>query len=67
MLSKDYLCAVVKEPDAPNGKLNPQWVEWLMGYPTDHTELRPLETASSPHPEILGWAVWWRFFRKNVK
>lgn len=48
MLSKDYLCAVVKEPDAPSGKLNPQWVEWLMGYPTDHTELRPLETASSP-------------------
>lgn len=48
MLSKDYLCAVVKEPDAPNGKLNPQWVEWLMGYPIGHTELNPSETASSP-------------------
>ena len=48
MLSKDYLCAVVKDEAAPNGKLNPQWVEWLMGYPTDHTELRPSETALSP-------------------
>lgn len=28
-----------------NGQLNPQWVEWLMGWPTGWTELKPLETA----------------------
>jgi len=26
------------------GKLNPVWVEWLMGYPIDHTELNALVT-----------------------
>ena len=26
------------------GLLNPQWVEWLMGYPTGWTALEPLET-----------------------
>lgn len=26
------------------GKLNPQWVEWLMGYPIGWTELKDLET-----------------------
>jgi hypothetical protein len=27
------------------GQLNPQWVEWLMGWPIGHTALEPLETA----------------------
>lgn len=39
MLSKDYLCAVVKEPEKPSGKLNPTWVEWLQGYQTGWTEV----------------------------
>ena len=26
------------------GQLNPTWVEWLMGFPTGHTDLRPSET-----------------------
>jgi hypothetical protein len=26
------------------GKLNPQWVEWLMGWPMGWTGLQPLET-----------------------
>ena len=26
------------------GKLNPQWVEWLMGWPIGWTDLKPLET-----------------------
>ena len=26
------------------GRLNPQWVEWLMGYPINHTALKPSET-----------------------
>lgn len=27
------------------GRLNPQWVEWLMGWPIGWTDLRPLETG----------------------
>lgn len=27
-----------------NGRLNPQWVEWLMGWPIGHTGLQHLET-----------------------
>ena len=30
------------------GRLNPEWVEWLMGYPINHTALKPLETPLSP-------------------
>jgi hypothetical protein len=30
-----------------NGKLNPTWVEWLMGYPLEWTALRPSETPLS--------------------
>ena len=26
------------------GQLNPMWVEWLMGWPLGHTDLKPLET-----------------------
>lgn len=28
-----------------HGQLNPQWVEWLMGWPTGWTALKPLEMA----------------------
>ena len=28
-----------------SGKLNPTWVEWLMGYPTGWTDLKHLETV----------------------
>jgi hypothetical protein len=27
------------------GQLNPNWVEWLMGWPIGHTDLKPLATA----------------------
>jgi hypothetical protein len=30
------------------GKLNPTWVEWLMGFPTGWTDLEDSETRSSP-------------------
>lgn len=30
-----------------SGSLNPQWVEWLMGYPSGWTDLKPSETPSS--------------------
>ncbi len=47
MLKKDYLCAVVKSPDMPLGMLNPQWLEWFMGYPIGHTELKHSAIPSS--------------------
>lgn len=28
------------------GRMNPEWIEWLMGYPTGWTELKPSETQS---------------------
>jgi hypothetical protein len=38
------------------GKLNPTWTEWLMGWPLEWTDLKPLETdkslcAPQPHGE----------------
>jgi len=30
------------------GKLNPMWVEWLMGWPLGWTDLKPLEMDKSP-------------------
>jgi hypothetical protein len=39
MQEKKYLCAAVKDPEQPLGMLNPQWVEWLMGYPLGWTSL----------------------------
>jgi DNA (cytosine-5)-methyltransferase 1 len=31
-------------PNVVGGKLNPTWVEWLMGWPLGWTDLKPLET-----------------------
>jgi len=37
------------------GKLNPTWVEWLMGWPLGWTDLKPLETDKSHFaPQQLG-------------
>ena len=36
----------VEQPQA-TGKLNPQWVAWLMGYPTEYLNSVPWETRSS--------------------
>lgn len=43
-LEHGHLTAVVKEEGG--GQLNPDWVEWLMGFPTGWTELSALETLS---------------------
>ena len=40
MDNRSYLCAKVKDPQQPSGKLNPVWTEWLMGYPKGWTELK---------------------------
>ena len=38
-----------------SGQLNPTWVEWLMGWPLEWTDLKPLEMDKSPFvPQQLG-------------
>jgi hypothetical protein len=43
---KSNLGEVVMSLEKPNigGRLNPTWVEWLMGWPLGWTDLKPLET-----------------------
>lgn len=36
-----------------DGRLNPNWVEWLMGWPIGHTDLKPLETD-----KLAEWYRW---------
>jgi len=46
---KSNLGEVVMSMETPsNGRLNPQWVEWLMGWPIGWTDLKPLVTDKSP-------------------
>ncbi len=33
-----------RDPSVVGGQLNPDWVEWLMGWPIGWTDLKPLET-----------------------
>ena len=39
MLGRRYLCAKAQEAENTSGKLNPRFVEWLMGFPQGWTEL----------------------------
>jgi hypothetical protein len=43
----DQLPNAVKMAGHKNGKLNPTWVEWLMGYRIGWTDLKPSEMPSS--------------------
>jgi hypothetical protein len=43
-LNRDYLDATVQEMEGVTGQLNPEWVEWLMGYPIGWTDLKDSET-----------------------
>ena len=45
-LKKGYLDATVQEVGQTTGHLNPQWVAWLMGYPTEYLSSVPWETQS---------------------
>ena len=46
---KSNLGEVVMSMETPsNGRLNPQWVAWLMGWPVGWTSLKPLEMDKSP-------------------
>ena len=57
MLDKGYLCADVQEVGNETGQLNPDWVEWLMGWPRGWTSLEKLTDivwpswANDPHPD----------------
>jgi hypothetical protein len=42
------VCEVEAASGRKRGRLNPEWVEWLMGYPRNWTALAPSETPSSP-------------------
>lgn len=37
--------AMLRNGEAPGGALNPTWVEWLMGWPLEWTDLKQLETV----------------------
>jgi len=39
--------AIGRDLKQKHGYLNPQWVEWLMGWPIGHTDLKPLGTDKS--------------------
>ena len=41
-LDRKYLDATVQEAEQRTGKLNPDWVDWLMGVPTGFTAYEPL-------------------------
>jgi hypothetical protein len=43
------------EAQEPNGRLNPDWVEWLMGFPIGFTASKDWETRKSrSKPQSLG-------------
>jgi DNA (cytosine-5)-methyltransferase 1 len=43
----DRLDYAIEQGQIANGRLNPTWVEWLMGFPLGWTDLGPSETRSS--------------------
>jgi len=48
LLNKNTTKEEARQMGAGNGgKLNPTWVEWLMGWPPGWTDLKPLETDKS--------------------
>lgn len=44
------------------GQLNPKWVEWLMGWPDEWTDLKPLEMAKF----LSQWLEPFRFYLKEL-
>ena len=48
LLNKNTTKEEARQMGAGNGgKLNPTWVEWLMGWPLGWTDLKPLVTDKS--------------------
>ena len=46
--SEPLITVAAEAEGRTDGRLNPHWVEWMMGYPDGWTELKPSETPSSP-------------------
>lgn len=46
--SDPLITQVAKMEGATDGALNPEWVEWLQGFPIGWTDLKPLETHKCP-------------------
>lgn len=42
---------VIKSNESQPGQLNPNWVEWLMGWPIGWTDCEPVETELSPNKQ----------------
>lgn len=51
--SEPLICQVAETEQVTSGRLNPTWVEWLMGWPMGWTDLKPLETA-----KFQQWLRW---------
>ena len=47
-LQRRYLDAHIKEINQSDGNLNPDWLDWFMGYPPMYTDLQPWEMQSCP-------------------
>ena len=53
--SEPLITQVAESERRTDGRLNPMWVEWLMGWPLGWTDLKPLETdKSQPAQPPLG-------------
>ena len=67
MIKKSYLCTKVKEKSLPSGKLNPDWVCWLMGWPIGWADKEPL-----PKEAVKDWrkktlaGLWWQEEPKGI-
>jgi hypothetical protein len=54
LLNKNTTVEEARQMGAGNGgKLNPTWVEWLMGWPLEWTNLKQLEMVKSPSKSRL--------------
>lgn len=52
-----FLFPSVRDPHKTPGRLNPMWVEWLMGFPTEWTALSP---------SVMQWYLYKRRRRLNI-
>ena len=62
----DLVCQVTRMEEAQGniqpysgGRLNPEWVEWLMGWPIGWTSLNPIDPENVKKWEAAGPENWW--------
>jgi DNA (cytosine-5)-methyltransferase 1 len=57
----DLLPRQVYQSGETNGSLNPDWVEWLMGFPIGWTSLKPMSQKAMQDWECrVSNGTWWR-------